>query len=385
MPRPRARPLFELGEYWIAKEPGRPQLYAYWKDQKRLRTRRISLGTEDLERGKKKLRDLIGGEIPDVVEDYLADVLESYFENRTDGKPSEKQTRNAGKVVLKCWGPLVRVRDLSEAKQREFCEWCVGQGFRLSYAARNLTVIAAALRYSNLVPPEKIAINDNKMRDRWNLIDKASRRRFIPSDRELGRLLSCKMPEKLFRWLIIQLNTGGRPQTAVDLKPEMRNRQAKLIHLNPPDRRQNRKFRATVRETRTLRGWLDAWEKVGLGAYGGRYVGYTSLEGVKTALQTLRIRKTVNLPLLSTYSFRHKVTTVLRQARVSEDQIAQMLGHRRFDVRSTGAYGEWDPTYLADAGAAIDAWFNRLQQYCTRNLISHGNPTRQRAQKSRPA
>jgi len=236
--------------------------------------------------------------------------------------------------------------------------------------------VAAAIRFAKLVPPERIVINDAVMRGRWNLVDKTARRRFIPNDRELGKLLSAKMPERLFRWFIIQMNTGGRPQTAIDLCPEMRDRDAKLVHLNPTDRHQNKKFRATVRETRTFRGWLDRWEKAGLDEFGGRYCGYATLEGVKTALQALRARKAVNLPLLSTYSLRHKVATVLRQAGVSEDQIAQMLGHRRFDLRTTGAYGEWAPGYLADAAAAIDAWFLKLQRLSTRNLLSHGKPTR---------
>lgn len=210
-------------------------------------------------------------------------------------------------------------------------------------------------------------------------------RRFIPTDKELGRLLSAKMPERLFRWIIIQMATAGRPQTAIDLAPAMRNREARLVHLNPPDRRQNEKFRATVREARVLRGWLDKWETAGLDAYGGRYCGYETIEGVKTALQALRVRDGVNLPLISTYSFRHKVTTVLRQAQVSEDQVSQMLGHRRVNLRTTGGYGEWSASYLSDAAKAIEAWFLRVQKQCTRALFSHGIPTNARKRKTRSA
>ena len=147
----------------------------------------------------------------------------------------------------------------------------------------------------------------------------------------------------------------------------MRVRDAKVLSLNPPDRRQNKKFRATVREPKVLRGWLDRWEKEGLDAYGGRYCGYTTIEGVKTALQALRDRPGVGLPALSTYSFRHKVTSVLRTARVPEDQVAQMLGHRRANLRTTAGYGEWDPNYLKEAAAAIDSWFGKVQKHCSRS------------------
>jgi len=307
--------------------------------------------------------------------------LEKYFEERTDGKPSEKQTRNAGRVLLECWGANVRIRDLNEKKQKEFAEWCIGKGFRLSYAARNVGVLASAIRHASISAPP-VTTSENVMRDRWKLTDAPPERRFIPSDKELGRLLSAKMPEKLFRWLIIQMATAGRPQTAIDLAPAMRDRESRLVHLNPPECRQNKKFRATVREARVLRGWLDKWEKDGLGAYGGRYCGYSTIEGVTTALQALRARDGVNLPLISTYSIRHKVTTVLRQAQVSEDQVSQMLGHRRVNLRTTGGYGEWSPSYLSDAAGAIDAWFLKLQKHCSRALFSHGIPASARKRKA---
>jgi integrase len=51
------------------------------------------------------------------------------------------------------------------------------------------------------------------------------------------------------------------------------------------------------------------------------------MEGVKTAIE--RVRTKAAIPQLSTYSFRQKAATVLRRARVSEDQIAVQLGHHR--------------------------------------------------------
>jgi integrase len=380
MPRPRARPLFEFGDYWIAEEPGRPGLYCYRKDAALGRTRRISLGTKDIERAKAKLQELIAQGVSTPTNDYVASVLEKYFEERTDGKPSEKQTRNAGKIFLKCWDSNLRASELDEKRQKEFAEWCIAKSFRLSYAARNTGVLAAAIRHAGVSAP-KIVTSENIMRERWNLNDPPPTQRFIPTDKELGRLLSAPMPERLFRWIIVQMATAGRPQTGVDLSPTMRVREARLVSLNPVNRRQNKKYRATIRECKTLRGWLDKWEKDGLDSYGGFYCGYATIEGVKTALQALRNRKGVNLPKLSTYSFRHKVTSVLRAARVPEDQISQMLGHRRFHLRTTAGYGEWDPAYLKEAAAALDAWFQRVQKHSSRALFSHGNPTRGLARK----
>ena len=82
------------------------------------------------------------------------------------------------------------------------------------------------------------------------------------------------------------------------------------------------------------------------------------------------------LPHMVAYSIRHKMTSVLRRSRVSEDQIAVQLGHRRPNLRTTGGYGEFDPDYLSDAAAAIEAFFVRLQTFTKRSLFnSHGTPT----------
>ena len=106
-----------------------------------------------------------------------------------------------------------------------------------------------------------------------------------------------------------------------------------------------------------IRRFVPRCARRGLFAAGrtsGRKKGSTLTAGVKSVLQALRLREDVNLPLTSIYSFRHKVTTVLHQASVSEDQVNQMLGHRRATLRTTGGYGEWNPDYPKGAAVAID-------------------------------
>jgi hypothetical protein len=164
----------------------------------------------------------------------------------------------------------------------------------------------------------------------------------------------------------------------------MRVRDARLIALNRPDRRQNKKFRATVREPQTMTRWLNKWEKAGLALYGGKYCGYTSVDSIDTALRRACAKKTVSLPKLSVYSFRHKGTTVLRKAAVPAEQISHQLGHRRPEERSTRGYGEYDPKYLAQATAALDAWIARVQRLVDRGK-SHGNPTYTRRRRKEAA
>jgi integrase len=81
------------------------------------------------------------------------------------------------------------------------------------------------------------------------------------------------------------------------------------------------------------------------------------MEGPKSALQ--RVAADTGIPV-STYSWRHKVTTVLRKSKVPEDQVAVFLGHKRPDLRTTGRYGEFDPDYLKEAAGALETWFWRI-------------------------
>ena len=102
---------------------------------------------------------------------------------------------------------------------------------------------------------------------------------------ECARLFAADMPVMLCRWIIIQTLTGGRPQTAVDLRPLQCNRDSGVVDLNPFHRTQNKKHRAKVKAGRVLRFFLKRWEKTGLGPFGDRYCGYETMEGVKSGVQ----------------------------------------------------------------------------------------------------
>lgn len=270
-------------------------------------------------------------------------------------------------------------------------------------------MLAAAIAHAGL--PAKIIYHEAEMQTRWNLVAKPRRAPFVPGDDELARFLSApNLPDALFRWLIISILTGCRPEAAMDLAPAQLLRQAHLIDLNPHGRAQKKKHRPIVRAPHALEGWLDKWERddaaeaakreaiqitsaahnftparffpregeVARSAEGGgataRYCQYASLESAQTAIERLRAREDVNLPRFSAYSIRHKVVTVLRLSRITGDEIALQVGHRRPDLRTTSAYGEWSPEYLARSAAARDAWLLRLQRLTDRPLFSRRIP-----------
>lgn len=359
MPRLKARPLFELGGQWIAAEPGRPGLYRFWNDAGTGRTRRASLGTADIEEAKSRLAEIVVQGAPKTGKSYLTVILENYFVERTDHLASAKAARHAGAIILECWGDLTKASDITDLKQKEFAKWSAKKGHALSYCARNLGVLAAAIEHANL--RAKVIYNEGEILAKWpDITWKAARRIFIPTDAELARVLKADITEDFRRWLLNAMATGGRPEAVLELAPAVREREYRLIDLNPQGRRQNKKFRPKVREPKVMTAWLDKWEKKGLKEHGGRYCGYASVDSVDSAIQRFRVLEEVNLPQLSVYSIRHKVTTVLRAAKVPAEQISYQLGHRRSDLRVTGDYGEYDPGYLAEASAALDAWIRRV-------------------------
>lgn len=348
MPRARKRPLFEIGNQWISSVPGSAQYYHFWTDAGTGRTSRASLRTTDLDEAKRRLAEIVISGAPKTINTPLAIVLRTYFEGRTDNLPSKDNARLAGRTLLACWGATVRVCELGEAKQKEFVEWSVAKGHSLGYVSRNLSVLAAALSHSKI----KLAVTfkEPAIREKWAVKAKPRARRHTPSDHELARILTHAGEGNFFRWLVISLGTAARPEAAMEVCMAQRNRDAGTLSLNPEGRPQNRKYRATIREPRFLSAWLDHWAT-------DRYCAYTTVESVQTAIERLRVKKEVAVPRFSAYSCRHKIATVLRQARIPKEERDLFMGHARPE-----GYGEWDPDYLKACADALDAWWIGLDK-----------------------
>lgn len=357
MPRPRVRSIFELGGYWLSTIPKRKGLYAFWTDARNGGTCRRSLGTEDIEQAKMKLAEMVVQGSPATVNTPIAVVLENYFVERTDHLPSKNPARHAGRLFLEEWGSGFRVNDITEQKQKDFAKNSADRGNSLGYIERNFSVLSAALRHAKL--SVKIIVSEAHMRDVWKLKAKSPRKPFIPTDHQLAKILRRPMPEDLARWLLIAMATGCRPEAGVDLAPTARIRDAQAIDLNPLGRSQNKKFRPILRAPKVLTVAMNKWERDGLDKHSGRYCGYSSVDSVDSALE--RVCKPIGLGRMSVYSFRHKVTTVLRAAGVPSEQVSRQLGHSRPGERTTEGYGEFSPAFQREAAAALDAWIRRLR------------------------
>jgi hypothetical protein len=130
----------------------------------------------------------------------------------------------------------------------------------ISTISRNLGVLAAAVAHAKL--PVHVIYSEGAVLSKWPAFKpKPARKIFEPTDEELARLLKAAMPVNLRRWILNSMATGGRPEAVLNLTPSSRVRDLRLIDLNPVGRRQNKKYRATVRELPVQSRWLDQWER----------------------------------------------------------------------------------------------------------------------------
>jgi hypothetical protein len=203
-----AKKLSSNSGQWIAREAGKAFLYRYWHDAGTGHSRRASLGTADIEEAKRLLAEIVvRGEVK-TANSHLSVALENYFLNKTDHLVSAGTARNAGRLMLECWGDLVLTGDLNEAKQKKFVKYSMELGHALATIARNLGVLAAALAHAKL--QIDVIYNEGAILTKWPEIKpKAPRKIYEPTDEELARLLRAPIPDDLRCWLLNSMATGG--------------------------------------------------------------------------------------------------------------------------------------------------------------------------------
>lgn len=299
---------------------------------------------------------------PRTADSLLSLVLKKYFDEHSDFTRTKKMARHAGALVLEKCGAMIRAAQLDEAKQKEFITWGIDeQNWSIGYICRIMGVVAAA--YAHCKVAGDILTNEDAILSKWpHLRPKPKRQVYEPTDEELARLLAKKIPEDLRRFIMNSMATAGRPEAVMEFRPAQRKKDQGLLDLNPDGRRQNKKYRAIVRELSSQTAWLDRWEEKGLADHGGRYCLYDAADTVNSAFRTVADKK-AGIPRLSSYSIRHRATSVLRASKspwVPGEQISYQLGHKRMvkdgEAPTTRFYGQFPPNYLDEAAQVLEAW-----------------------------
>lgn len=336
-------------EIKLAKEKGRDDWYIYWYDPGAQRVRRKSTGTSDrllaeevrLEFLRERARGAAAlGPVPP--EKYLVlTALRLFGDERA---PEIKSGAQAGYAI----GHLIRhldtrtVADLTPQVIKGYERARAAEGISRGTIRRELAVLTSAITH---------AIKNHRLTAAPRIFLPApnpGRTRFL-DDSEIAALLdACRVTPHLYVFAQVALNTGARRGAVLDLTwPQVRFEQG-LIYLNPPDREQTSKGRATVPMSDPLRTvLLDAYERRAsefvVEYRGGR------ITDIKTAFN--KAVKRAGLAGVTTHVLRHTAGSVMAREGVPLFIISKMLGHS--DTKTTELYAHLRPEWLREGVAAL--------------------------------
>ena len=362
----------QLGRFWLSQRPRSPFFYITWFDNAAKQTKRISTGTGDLRVAELKLAEhvTLQAELRDVTPEKmpLATVLLRYWDEHGKHLASSDTAKPALRMWSEFWGEAL-VSDLTVKRQEQFLAWLKAKGFKNSYVSRVLVVGRAALnrawkRQEITSAPFIIDEKDRSDEEEAYRMTKAQMAKLIIGARD-------KQPH-LFMFIILSLNTLGRPGAILDLGPDQVDLTSRLIDLNPRGKRRTKKGRPVVPITQTILPFLANGVPIfehPLSAHGkavqradklpARYVNWCGKPIACIRKSFTKLVADLGLPSdITPYSLRHTMATELRARGVPWEEIKGMLGHKMPGV--TEKYAKYGADYLGAGSAAIDDYFSEL-------------------------
>jgi hypothetical protein len=158
--------------------------------------------------------------------------------------------------------------------------------------------------------------------------------------------------QNLHRFLVGSVATWARPDAVIDMSSNPKRGQwlpdNRVFRLNPPNRRQTKKYRATIRLPYQVVPWMD----------GGLLVP----RNPRTAWRSMG--KALSLPTDGESGFkliRRSVSHLARQSKtVPTDELEMQLGHNKLDSVSE-LYAPFDPDYLGSALAFTERLIDEIE------------------------
>lgn len=382
----RSKPLYRRGPYALHRREGRPNLEIVWYDAERKRERSASAGTADVEEGRLALDRLFltsagarhcptchrpweGSESP-----LLADVIADYL-LLAEGKAGEKSARGRlGHVVA-------YLEDRPETRCADVDERWVG-GFRKWLLARPVTG-----RDGSALRPRAIGAVEGCVLQLAAAISSAPGQAaqfraeqpktvaksptFRADVRTLAAMFRFAMAEphrlNLLRYLRFATATWARPDAIYDAGPAQWHSAARVLDLNPPNRKQTRKHRPRVPVARQFAPFLDSGE------------AFLPVGSVRSSWD--KMREDLKLPgdrEAGEKLIRRSMATLARR-RIGEANWRQgemMLGHVKASV--SDIYALPDPANLGLALAATEAIIDEIEKLAPgafyRTVTATGRP-----------
>jgi len=263
MSRSKPRGYWEYRGHWLTKASGSDSFYACWYDSERAqrtgKTRRKSLKTADIEEAKDRLVAFVLSRETYHEDALILSVLHRYYEEVARDLPSQPQAKRTLALFKEVLDGPERISDLTEGFQvdRILKPWLARHGHAAKYLSRNMSMLTAAMRHCRIPNPPKIIYDPNTLAKMLRIVPPKMGRWFPRSDDDLARFLDNLTSDAAFRIAMIMLNTGCRPEVAIDLGLDQADFDNMLIDLNPRGRLETpTKRRPSLRLTETQpAGW----------------------------------------------------------------------------------------------------------------------------------
>jgi len=283
-------------------------------------------------------------------------VLVQYYKGHAVNIPSAEQAFQACSKLSSFFAGAV-VSELTPDRLDAFVAWMREAGSSDGYIARTLSTLKAALnrawKRQEIIRVPFIPLPQNG----------PPRERRLSIEESAALLNACEA-EHLYVFVVLAFATLARPGALLELRREQIDLRDGLIHLNPPGRRQTKKYRPALPLAPILRPWVEALPNGPLISYYGEQV-----KSIKTAFRATRLKAGLD-ESVTPYTIRHTMATELRKRAVPSWEVSGMLGHQSAGFRTTEIYAKYDPSYLGQAVRAIEAWFIELNCLLRRDVLT---------------
>ncbi len=288
----------------------------------------------------------------DAISDYLA---------LKDDRVLDARLGHVAGYIATLDSPAIRCDQVNSAWVERFREWAARQPVVFtsgrerdeprapSTIENSLIQLAAAIRASGYTPRfQPIPTKD---------LNRTPKRRLSIEEMASGFRYAIepkRRRENLHRFLIASVATLARPDAAhdisIDPKRDQWHSNSRILSLNPKGRRQTKKYRATVKVPWQYARHLDDGKVVSCGSVRSAH------EAMCEELGWPKDREN-GMKL-----WRRSVAQLLRDParNVPSEQIELQLGHRKLDSVSD-LYAGFDPAYLRDSTAAIEAIIDEIE------------------------
>lgn len=267
----------------------------------------------------------------------MGEAVESYLKNK-QGIASIKRAEVAWKAAKPFWGglPVARVDIQTAVDYRARRHHC-----RAITVRNELAVIRAALNWA----------------ERHKLIEKApfiqmpalptAAVRHITKD-EFRKLIGGAARPHVKLFLTLAVGTGARSNALLDLTWDRVDFERDLITLNPQERIQTSKYRATVPMNAQLREALIEAKESAMSEYVIEH-GREKVGSIKKGFAAACVRSGIKA---TPHMMRHSAAVWMAEGGIPMAQIARFLGHT--DSRITErVYAKFSPEFLAGAAEAL--------------------------------